>query len=53
MVVFAFENRELKVVEALVHDEEDDWDLADTSLFNKTSYYFTIDLRGKGIFSGL
>lgn len=49
MLILAFENREPKVVEALVHAEEDDWDLADTSLFNKTSYYFTIDLRGKGI----
>jgi len=53
MLVFAFENRELIDVEAFVQDEKDDWDLADTSLFNNTSYYFTTDLRGKGIFSGL
>lgn len=52
MLVFAFENRELIDVEAFVHDEKVDWDLADTSLFNNTSYYFTTDLRGKGIFSG-
>ena len=50
----AFEKREPKVVTALVHVEEDDLDTADISLFNGTSYYFKMDLRGKGIFfSGL
>lgn len=53
MLFFAFENREPIVVEAFVQDEKDDWDLADISLFNNTSFYFTTDLRGKGIFSGL
>lgn len=53
MLFLAFENRELKVVEALVHEETDDQDLADTSLFYIIAYFITTVLGGKGIFSGL
>lgn len=53
MLFLAFENRELKVVEALVHEETDDQDLADTSLFYIIAYFFTADLGGKGFVSGL